>query len=97
MTAFAYHGFQSFGPHIAVFLGLITLGFGYSICLKAQQDTKCPKFGKFIGILISLVAALGLLCVFYLTIKRCCLAQKGDWHKNHMQMMMPQADEPKQN
>ncbi|MBI4124574.1 MAG: hypothetical protein HY609_03310 [Deltaproteobacteria bacterium] len=96
MVAFAYHGLSSFGPHLAVFAGLITLGFGYWICLQARQDPKCPKWGKFLGILISVVAALGLLCIGYLTIKKCCRSQYGkDWHKTHMQMMMtPDAGEP---
>lgn len=85
-----YHSFYNVGPHIAVFLGLITLGFGYWICLQAKTDTHCPKYGKFIGVLISLVAALGIACVLYLTIKRCCLANKGEsWHQSHMQMVMP--------
>lgn len=94
MLGFGYHGFYSFSTHSAVFLGLIALGFGYWICLQARQDTKCPKWGKFLGVLISLVALLGLICVGYLSIKRCCMGQKGDGYQKHMERMMPSPEAP---
>lgn len=86
--------FHSFSAHGAVFLGLIALGFGYWICIQARQDTKCPKWGKFLGGLISVVALLGLACVGYLSLKRCCFSKGDPWHKMHMKMMMPPMDEP---
>lgn len=96
MLCYGYFGFYSFVPHIAVFLGLIALGFGYWISLQAKASTCCSKWGKFLGVFISVVAGLGLICLFYICIQRCFLAQKGDWHKNHMQMVMPPAgDEDK--
>ncbi|OGQ05830.1 MAG: hypothetical protein A2W61_06870 [Deltaproteobacteria bacterium RIFCSPLOWO2_01_44_7] len=89
MYGFGHSGFYSFEPHIAVFLGLMALGFGYWIFIQAKSDTSCSKLGKFFGVLISIVAALGLICILYLSIKRCCMAPKGDWYKSHMQMMAP--------
>ncbi|OGQ44748.1 MAG: hypothetical protein A3H42_05440 [Deltaproteobacteria bacterium RIFCSPLOWO2_02_FULL_46_8] len=91
MSGFGLHGSSMFIPHIAVFLGLFALGFGYWVCLQARTDTTRPKLGKFLGGFISIVAALGLVCIFYLSIKQCCkanMAKKDDWSKTHMQMMM---------
>ncbi|MDP2600478.1 MAG: hypothetical protein Q8P84_07100 [Deltaproteobacteria bacterium] len=90
-----HHGFFSFAPHIAVFLGLIALAFGYKVCQQAKSDATCGKWGKFVGIFISAVSLLGLACVGYLSIKRCCKMDKKDaWMEKHMQMMMPPSEEP---
>lgn len=94
MHGFAFHGLASFTPHIAVFLGLIALGFGYWICLQAKLHKDYARWGRFLGIFISVVAVLGLVCILYLSIKRCCLAQKGDWHKNPTEMMEPLSHPP---
>ena len=99
MMAGGFYGFASFAPHIAVFLGLIAFGFGFWICQQAKASPHCPKLGKFIGGLIALVSLLGLLCIGYLTIKKCCHSQYGeDWHQKHMQMMMqPETPEKEKN
>ena len=68
-----HHGFQSFSTHIAVFLGLIALAAGYGVGSSAKADSCCGKWGKFLGGFITVVAALGLLCIGYLTIKKCCM------------------------
>ncbi|MBI5299875.1 MAG: hypothetical protein HY877_06245 [Deltaproteobacteria bacterium] len=96
MPGFGLHGPYSFGAHIAAFLGLLALGFGYWICLQARKDTARPKLGKFLGSFISIIAALGLVCIFYLSIKQCCkanMANKDDWSKTHMQMMMERSQQ----
>ena len=87
----AMGGYGAFQVHIAVFLGLIALAAGYFVCLKSREDPQCGKWGRYLGMFISLVAVLGIACAVYLSIKRCCDRQdKQGWYKNHMQMMMPE-------
>ena len=90
------HGFFSFAPHIAVFLGLIALAFGYQVCHQAKSDACCGKWGKFVGIFVSAVSLLGLSCVGYLSIKQCCkmgkMGKDSQWMEKHMEMMMPPAE-----
>ena len=78
-----------FLPHIAVFLGLIALGFGYSISLQ-------PK-GKWVGLFIAIVAALGLVCIAYLSFAKCCHSglASDEFYKMHMQMMAAPEVAPK--
>ena len=82
--------------HIAVFLGLIAMGVGYFVCIKAKSsEGSCPKWGKFLGAFITVIAALGLVCTFYMSVKRCFFKEKrGDWKKHHMEMMMDSEDNP---
>ena len=89
--SFGSHGCFAFVPHIAVFLGLIALGVGYWVC-KEAKDGSC-KWGKFVGYFISIVAACGLLCSFYLILKNCYKAQCGLHSDHSMEMMMPPADQ----
>lgn len=91
-----HHGFYSFTPHIAVFLGLIALAFGYQVMHQAKSDACCGKWGKFVGIFVSIVSLLGILCVGYLSISKCCGMKKdAGWMEKHMEMMTPPAVEEK--
>lgn len=90
------HGFSSMSSHIAIFLGLIALGVGYWVCIQAHADAHCPKWGKFLGTFISVVAILGLACTAYLTVKR--MLKKDSWHEKmmmgHPAIMMPMDGAP---
>ncbi len=89
-----HHGFFSFAPHIAIFLGLIALAFGYQTMHQAKSDGCCGKWGKFVGVLISAVSLLGLICIAYLSIRQCCMVKKDPgWMEKHMEMMTPPAAE----
>ena len=46
------------------FLGLITLGVGYFVCIQGKKDpSNCGRCSKFYGALITIGAILGLVCV----------------------------------
>lgn len=89
------HG-SSMSAHIAIFLGLIALGVGYWVCIQARSDTHCPKWGKFLGLFITFVAALGLACTAYMTVRK--VMQKDPWHEKmmmgHPPIMMPMDGAP---
>lgn len=85
------HHMFSFLPHAAVFLGLIALGTGYKVYLKACA-VPGAKFGKWVGGFISVVALLGLTCIFYLSITRCLRCPMPE---HPASMEMPMDDGPK--
>lgn len=84
------HHMFSFLPHAAVFLGLIALGKGYGVYLKAKAFPG-EKLGKFLGLFISLVSLLGLACIGYLTLHRCMQCQMSE----HPAMEMPESGDHK--
>lgn len=88
------HGMVSFQPHIAVFLGLIALAIGYQVLHQAKSDACCGKWGKFVGVLVSAGALLGLVCVGYLSVKKCCSGEKESrWLERHIQKVSPPSGE----
>ena len=91
---YGFFSHTTYLTHIAVFLGLIAMGVGYFVCVKAKSaEGSCPKWGKFLGTFITVVAALGLICTFYLSVKRCYFSsKKADWHQQHMEMISPSDD-----
>jgi amino acid transporter len=62
-------GCYGFGAHIAVAIVLIALAMGFLVCAKAQKMDCCKKWGKFIGMLITIVSLLLLICLSILCIK----------------------------
>ena len=66
-----------FHAHIAVALNLIALVSGTLLLNKASQEGFfCKKTGKTLGGLVVVVSLLSLLCIGYLSLKKCC--HQGD-------------------
>lgn len=66
-----------FHAHAAVALNLIALVSGTLLLNKAcQEGFFCKKTGKVLGGLVVVVSLLSLLCIGYLSLKRCC--HRGD-------------------
>ena len=62
-----------FHAHMAAALNLIALVSGALLLNKAcQEGFFCKKTGKVLGGLVVVVSLLSLLCIGYLSLKRCC-------------------------
>lgn len=63
----------AFHVHAVVALNLIALVSGTLLLNKAcQEGFFCKKTGKTLGGLVVVVSILSLLCIGYLSIKKCC-------------------------
>lgn len=63
----------AFHVHAVIALNLIALVSGTLLLNKAcQEGFFCKKTGKTLGGLVVVVSILSLLCIGYLSIKKCC-------------------------
>lgn len=69
---------QAFQAHAALALQLIALVSGVLLINKAfGADFFCKKTGKIIGGIVVLVSILSVICIGFLSIKRCCRNERG--------------------
>ncbi len=76
--------------HSSLALLLIALGIGAIVKYKAIKATSCQMFGKVVGMLIMIIATLGIICTLHCAYKaRNCHDGKKACHEDMEEMKMP--------